>query len=427
MNKRSLAALIAVVLVTTLFGIFSFKGASLGLYVIKPMYTGIKQGLDLTGGVSAVYQIKNDADKTPENLAAAEAVFRTRLDDEGYTEATLTPQGNDKIRIEIPINQSTGNVDPNEVTKYLVSTAKVTFEAPQGTVLFEGKDMVEVGVSQTSTGQPAVGFKLNDQATKVFAEKTAELNGKNEPIYVMLDGTVISAPTVSNGAITGGSGIIEGSFTYESASRLANQIRSGVMPVEMQEIEVRSISATLGEEALQLGIKAGVIGLILVMIFMLVMYKLPGLVADIALTIYILLVLFAMATIDGIQLTLPGIAGIILAIGMAVDANVIIFERVTEEVLSGKTLRTASQAGFARAFTAILDSNVTTVIAAVVLLYFGTGTIKGFAITLLIGIIASFITAVFISRGLMSLMISINGNPALYKRTGAKAIKREAK
>ncbi|MGI6192576.1 MAG: protein translocase subunit SecD, partial [Christensenellales bacterium] len=234
------------------------------------------------------------------------------------------------------------------------------------------------------------------------------------------DDEVISTARVSS-AITTGSGQITGGFDYESASRLANQIRSGVIPIDMAEIEVRSISATLGEGALSNSILAGIIGVILVMVFMIVMYKLSGVVADIALAVYILLVFFALATVPGVQLTLPGIAGIVLAIGMAVDANVIIFERMREEVVAGRSMKNACQNGFKRAFSAILDSNVTTIIAAVVLLYFGSGTIQSFAVTLLIGIIASFVTAVFVSRGLLKLFINITDKPALYCRRGGKA------
>ena len=419
MNKRSksIVWLVVILLIVGVLGYVALCGLTVGKYRVKPLASAIKQGLDLTGGVSAVYQA---ADSSNENLEADMAtvmeVFRTRLDAEGYTEATVTRQGTDRVRIEIPINASQQVDDPNEITQYLVATAKVTFLDNDGNEMFEGKDMVDVNVvvDQSST-EYAVAFELSDEAAKTFADVTTQYVGTDKTISIKLDDTVISTAKVSS-AITSGKGQISGGFDYESASRLANQIRSGVMPIDMEEIEVRSISATLGEGALEKSILAGVIGIALVMVFMLVFYRMAGLVADIALCIYMLLVFFALATVPGVQLTLPGIAGIILAIGMAVDANVIIFERLNEEVAAGKSLRTAVKSGFQRAFTAILDSNVTTIIAALVLMYFGTGSIKGFAVTLLIGILASFVTAVFVSRGLLNLFVNITDKPGLYSR-----------
>ena len=419
MNKRkkSVIGLVLVLLVLCAVGYLGLFGLSIGRVTIKPFASEIKQGLDLTGGVSAVYQAVDTDDPDLEtNLATVMEVFRTRLDAEGYTEATVVKQGTDRIRIEIPINDSQNIDDPNEITAYLVATAKITFVDNEGNALFEGSEIVEVApVVDASGTQYAVSFKLNDNATKIFADITSQYVGTSNTISVMLDDEVISTARVEE-AITAGEGQITGNFTYEEASRLANQIRSGVIPIDMEEIEVRSISATLGEGALENSIIAGIIGLALVLVFMAVVYKMSGIVADIALLIYVLLVLFALATVPGVQLTLPGIAGIVLAVGMAVDANVIIFERMNEELRAGRSLKNARINGFKRAFSAILDSNITTVIAALVLLYFGTGTIKSFATTLLIGIIASFITAVLISRGLMGMFINIWDKPELYFR-----------
>jgi len=423
LNKRTKSIVWLAVILAALcgFGFLALNGLTVGRVTIKPLPSAIKQGLDLTGGVSAVFEaVDKDDPNLQENLNAVMAVFRTRLDAEGYTEATVTQQGTSRVRIEIPINESQKVDDPSEITSYLVATAKVTFLDNDGNPLFEGKDMVDVGVAVNEANEYVVAFELNDTAAKTFADVTSEYVGTSKTISIKLDNEVISTAQVSS-AITNGKGQITGGFDYESASRLANQIRSGVIPIDMTEIEVRSISATLGEGALANSITAGIIGVALVMIFMAVMYKLSGVVADIALAIYILLVFFALATVPGVQLTLPGIAGIVLAIGMAVDANVIIFERIREEVAAGRSMKTACKNGFHRAFSAILDSNVTTIIAAVVLLYFGSGTIQSFAVTLLIGIIASFITAVYISRGLLNLFINIADKPALYCRKGGKA------
>lgn len=417
-SKRSLATLIVILLVVAIVGYFALNGFTVGKYIISPLPKAIKQGLDLTGGVSAVYQASDlDDPNLEENLASAVAVFRTRLDAEGFTEATISQSG-ERIRIEIPVNETNNIQDPNEITAYLTATARVMFVAPTGSLIFEGKDMEEVeAVYNNSTGEYNVRFKLYPEAANAFAEATTKFVGQT--ISIFLDETMISRPTVES-TIAGGEGYITGNFTAESAQQLANQIRSGVMPLELDEIEVRSISATLGDQALERGVLAGIIGIALVMLFMLLAYRMCGLVADIALVIYLILVFFAMATIESVQLTLPGIAGIILAVGMAVDANVIIFERINEELQNGKSMRTAAQAGFNRAFSAILDSNITTIIAAIVLLILGTGSIKGFAYTLLIGIVASFFTAVLITRGLFKLFININSNPKLYSRSSKK-------
>lgn len=405
MKMRSAIWLAVTLVLIGVLGYVSLSGVSFGIYRVKPLPEAIKQGLDITGGVSVVYQAKNlDDPDLAKNLDMAMTIFRTRLTSEGFPEATITQQGNARIRIEIPINESSAIQDPNMITQYLVKTAKVEFKDPNGNVLFEGKDMEQVDVGMAKGNEYVVSFKLNSAATAIFAKATQEFLKQKISIY--LDGNLISDPTVDS-TIPGGEGYIEGGFTADSARQLAQQIRSGVLPLEMEELEVRSISATLGDEALQKSITAGLIGLALVFIYILVWYRLPGLMADIALLIYMIIMLFALATIPGVQLTLPGIAGIILSVGMAVDANVVIFERFKEEVRSGKTIRTAVKSGFSRAFSAILDSNVTTIIAALVLLFFGTGPIKGFAITLLIGIITSFISAVFVTRGLLNLMLGL--------------------
>ena len=237
---------------------------------------------------------------------------------------------------------------------------------------------------------------------------------------VELDGEVISAPKV-NQAITGGQGYIEGNFTAESAQQLAMLIQSGALPLDIEQIEVRTISATLGEDALSTSMTAAVIGVLLVIVFMLVIYRLPGVMASLALLIYILIDLFLLAVIPGVQLTLPGIAGIVLSIGMAVDANVIIFERMKEEMRAGKTVRASVESGFKRAFSAILDSNITTIIAGLVLMIFGAGTIKGFAITLTIGVVCSMFTAVVVTRFLLRQMVGLNfTNHRLYGVRDAK-------
>jgi preprotein translocase subunit SecD len=328
------------------------------------------------------------------------SVLQSRLTSQGYTEATVTKQRTDRIRVEIPDVQ-----DPNQILEIIGTPAHLEFLDPNGNVIMEGKDVKTArAMSIQGKGNWLVDFTLTPEGTQMFAKATAANVGKT--ISIELDGQVISAPTV-NMPITGGSGYIESpSMTAEEASELAMLIQSGALPLDIEQIEMSAISATLGVEALDRALLAGIIGVALVMLFMLLRYRLPGIVADLALTIYILLVIFLLA-VFGAQLTLPGVAGIVLGIGMAVDANVIIFERFREEIRAGRQLRIAVRNGFHNALSAIIDSNVTTIIAALVLLQFGTGSIRGFAITLLIGVATSMFTAVVLTRGLLRLAVNL--------------------
>ena len=267
--------------------------------------------------------------------------------------------------------------------------------------------------SQDENGQPCVAFELNDEGAKIFAEATAANLGKT--ISIILDGETISTATV-NSVIAGGQGQITGSFTVEEVKNLATLILSGSLPLNLSQLEVSAISATLGVEALDKAVLAGAIGVVLVMLFMIFRYRLCGVVADIALTIYVLIVVLLLV-LTGAQLTLPGVAGIILGIGMAVDANVVIFERIREEMKMGRPLGSSIKKGFSNALSAIIDANITTIIAAVVLYAFGTGTIRGFALTLGISVVASMFTAVFVTHKLLDLFADLGvKNEKLYVR-----------
>ena len=258
--------------------------------------------------------------------------------------------------------------------------------------------------SATAKNAYYISLKLTEDGQKKFSEATGRLVGK--PIYIVMDNSVISAPNV-NTKIDSDSCVITGDFTAEQAKSLAANIKAGRIPFNLNQVEVRTVSATLGEDALSRAVTAGIIGIILVMLYMLLCYRLMGFLADIALAGYLGIVLLILANFH-INLTLPGIAGIILSVGMAVDANVVIFERVKEELRLGKTVRSAVDAGFNRALSAVIDSNVTTIISAVILWVLGTGTIKGFGITLFIGIVVSMLSAIFISKFLLKQMIGMN-------------------
>ena len=370
---------------------------------------GIRQGLDLVGGSSILYEADTDV-ATDAEMESVVNVLRKRLSALGYTEATVSRQGDKKVRVEIPAIQ-----DPQEAVKTLGQTAKLTFRDADGNVVLEGTDVKNAAARYGQTeemgpNQHYVELTLNDSGVQKFTEatqKAATLKTENKNyIAIMLDETVISQPLVDN-AINTANCIISGGFTDSSeTSELATLINSGNLPFSIKDVELRSIGPTLGEHSLETSLVAAGIGILLIMLFMLLVYRLPGLLADISLVAYIGIVAFLMSWLR-INLSLPGIAGIILSVGMAVDANVIIFARMKEELAVGRTLKAAVSAGFDRAFIAILDANITTLIAAVVLYYFGTGPIQGFAITLGIGTVVSMFTAIVVTKFLLRQMVNM--------------------
>lgn len=365
---------------------------------------GITQGLDLKGGTVIVYKAQTD-EPTDDEMDTVVSMLRTRLDSQGYTEATLTRQGSDKVRVELPDVQ-----DAQEAVETLGATAQLEFQDPSGNVVMSGSDVKNASAEfgQTEKGMSKnsyyISLELTDEGRDKFAEATGRLVGQN--IAIVMDNQPLSMPRV-NERIDSNTCVITGEFTAEEARSLAANIKSGKLPFSLEQVEVRTVSATLGDEALSNALRAGIIGLILVMLFMLLIYRLQGLLADIALLSYIAIVFIILANTH-INLTLPGIAGIILSVGMAVDANVVIFERVKEELRLGKTVRSAVDAGFNRALTAVIDSNITTIISAVILWVLGTGTIKGFGITLFIGVIVSMLSAIFVTKFLLKQMIGMN-------------------
>ena len=365
---------------------------------------GITQGLDLKGGTVIVYKAQTD-EPTDDEMDTVVSMLRTRLDSQGYTEATLTRQGSDKVRVELPDVQ-----DAQEAVETLGATAQLEFQDPSGNVVMSGSDVKNASAEfgQTDKGMSKnsyyISLELTDEGRDKFAEATGRLVGQN--IAIVMDNQPLSMPRV-NERIDSNTCVITGEFTAEEARSLAANIKSGKLPFSLEQVEVRTVSATLGDEALSNALRAGIIGLILVMLFMLLIYRLQGLLADIALLSYLAIVFIILANVH-VNLTLPGIAGIILSVGMAVDANVVIFERVKEELRLGKTVRSAVDAGFNRALTAVIDSNITTIISAVILCVLGTGTIKGFGITLFIGVIVSMLSAIFVTKFLLKQMIGMN-------------------
>lgn len=393
---------IAVVVVMALFlGLLTFTTA----VGFGPTGTGsaknIKTGLDLAGGVSITYQAVGEG--TPSQEDMNDTVYKLQQRVDGYsTEAQVYQEGSDRINIEIP-----GVSDANQILEELGKPGSLEFRLADGTVVLEGSQVTsaeaKVQQNQMKNREYVVELILDDEGAKAFADATTANVGKT--ISIIYDGAVISAPRV-NEAITDGRAIISGMADQNEASRLASSIRIGSLSLELTELRSNVVGAQLGEEAIKTSLMAGLIGLIIVILFMIAVYRIPGLVSGIALLIYTTLMLVMLNAFD-ITLTLPGIAGIILGIGMAVDANVIIYARIREEIAQGKSILNAIQTGFKKALSAIVDGNITTLIAAFVLGVMGTGSVKGFAYTLAMGIVLSMFTALVISRYLMLAFYSL--------------------
>ena len=388
--KKSKAAVILAVIIAAFAGLAYYASIILSSTGIGEDMS-IPLGLDLSGGVSITYQV---VDENPSAEDMSDTIYKLQKRVDSYsTEASVYQVGDDRITVEIP-----GVQDANQILEELGNPGSLEFQMPDGTVFMTG-DMVADAQAATQTDtygnkEYVVSLKLTDEGAKIFGEVTSENIGKNLPI--VYDGETISYPRVQT-AITGGEAQITGMANYEEAESLATQIRIGSLSLQLTELESSVVGAQLGSQAISSSLKAGAIGLAVVMVFMIVMYAVPGVAASLALAIYTTLVIATLYLFE-ITLTLPGIAGIILGIGMAVYANVIVFARIREEIATGKSVQTSMKIGFQKAMSAILDGNITTLIAAVVLMALGSGTVKGFAYTLMIGIILSLFTAMVVTR-----------------------------
>ena len=361
-------------------------------------FNKVKLGLDLRGGTSVVLQAQGKIE--PDTMSKVKNIIERRVNSIGVAEPVIQLSGNDKLIVELA-----GIKEPQKAIELIGTTAKLEFRIKNkdgyGPVLLEGSALKTAGVSKDQVGMPSVSFELNSQGANTFAKITRENIGKQ--LAIMLDNKEQSAPTI-NSEINGGSGIITGRFSMEEANNLANLLKSGALPVEIKIVENRTVGATLGVDSIrQTGI-AGLIALGVISVFMIAIYKIPGIVADIALLINGVLVLGLLSGI-GAALTLPGIAGFILTLGMAVDSNVITYERIKEELRLGESLHDAVERGYENAFPAIIDGNLTTMLVAAVLFFLGTGPIKGFAVTLALGVVATVITGVFVSKIFLKLFI----------------------
>lgn len=383
-------------------------------------------GLDLQGGLSVTYEIQDEKPSSDEINATVDKLQR-RVD--AYSsEGEVYQEGNDRITVEIPLN--TEKVDAHDVLDELGQPGQLLFLDPTNYTIWQsnqsngtndayeaaltGSDIknAQAGVDDSGTVKDyVVQLQFTDEGAQKFAAVTSANIGK--PIYIIYDGAVASAPTVQ-AAITDGNAVINKISSYEEAENLASTIKIGALPLELKQIQYNIVGAKLGQKAVSTSLIAGAIGFALVCVLMIVLYRFPGFIASLALTGYVVLMLLILS-IRHITLTLPGIAGIILSIGMAVDANVIIFTRIREEISAGNGVRAAVKAGFSKALSAILDGNITTLIATVVLMALGSGSIKGFAVTLMLGIVLSMFTALFVTKMLLNSFLELGvQNPKMY-------------
>ncbi len=386
--------------------------------LVQPLYQKfyvkgdiVTLGLDLKGGVSVLLKANPPKGSvvTSEDMSGLIEVIRNRLDPQGQKEIILTLVGQDRVLVQVP-----GEKDPENILKLIGETALLEWIDAGSTplqedtvisdkdvkVVFTGKDLANAYLARDERGAPAVGFEFKAGAAEKFGEFTANNVGKY--LAVALDKRIITSPVIES-PIWGGRGIIRGNFNIEEASLLARQLKGGALPVPVVVLENRVVGPSLGKESIETSLRAGFYAFIAIFLFMVILYRLPGFISALALCLYSVLVV-GYTSLLNVTLTLPGIAGILLSIGMAIDANIIIFERLKEELAWGKTLSAAIEAAFVRAWVAILDGNLTTLIAAVILFFFGTGPIKGFAITLSIGILLSMFSAVFVTKYFLSLI-----------------------
>lgn len=377
---------------------------------------GVTLGLDLQGGFEVLYEAKPLEEGQPVNqqvMSDASKAVSQRIDVLGVTEPQISVEGQNRIRVQLA-----GVDDPDRAREILGTPAVLTFRAPDGEqVLMRGTDLAQ-GVARMDydeNGRPVVSVKFKD--SKKFADLTREYLGQPVPIY--LDENELSSPVIQS-VISNGQAQISGNFTPEEAQELADLLNAGALPVELNEIQSFAVDSSLGAASLQQSLVAGLYGVAIIFIFMIGYYRLPGLVAVITLITYSYLVLLTFNLLH-VTLTLPGIAAFLLGIGMAVDANIIMYERIKDEMRLGKSVPSANKSGSRRSFLTIFDANITTIIAAGVLFYFGTAGVRGFAVSLIVGIVVSFLTAVALSRILLGLLV----RSGMFRRPGWYGVKED--
>jgi len=406
--KKALAVILSIVI------LFGWYVTLMGIGSFAPIKDQLKLGLDLSGGVYVVMeaQTKATGDELKQLMSQTQAVIEKRVNQLGLSEPVVTIEGQNRIRVELP-----GAENATDAINAIGKTAQLQFVTADNKIVLDGSQVKDAGIEQDQeNGGYAIGLKFTNEGSAAFKQATVDIvNGNiqstmdgipDNAIMIILDDQVISSPVVTE-VIPNGEAIITaggtGGFGEDEATNLSALIRGGALPVALKEVQTSVVGPTIGLDSLNMSVIAGMIGVVLIFILMLVMYRVMGIVANLGLLLYILIVIWVLV-IMGWVLTLPGIAGIILSIGMAVDANVIIFARVKEEIINGKSIRVAVASGYKRALSTIIDSQLTTIIAGVVLYQLGSGPVKGFAMTLMIGIIASVFTAVLVTQLYLNLL-----------------------
>ena len=392
MKKRGNITIFVIILLVLSFLAFTgINGLTLGNYRVKSFGEVINRGLDLQGGVSVVMEVQTDSLKV-EELSSIKTLLDSRVNKIGVSETVSVTEGEKRIRIDIP-----GVYNSSEIVTNLQTTGELTFEDPDGNIILTGSDVTSASAMLDSTSKPVVSLVLNEVGAEKFEAATTEFRGKQ--ITINMDDEELSAPMV-NDVITGGEAMITGMASVEEAQYLAGIINSGALPYPVEAIQVKTVGPSLGAGVMGDVMRASAIGLSLVVLYMILKYRRPGFLASVALGFYVWLLLFVFYGINA-TLSLAGIAGFLLTIGMAVDANVLIFERIKEELRGTSNIHKAIEAGFSNAMSSIIDANITTIIAGLVLYFVGSGSVKGFALTLMIGIVISLFSALFITKHLM--------------------------
>ena len=409
-KKKSTILFLTTVLVIGIMAFAGFHGIEIGNYRIKPFTETINRGLDLQGGISILEEVQGEK-PDEKTLDRAIELISMRVNKLGISETLVAKEGDKRIRIEIP-----GKFESKEILDTVAKSGELKFVGPDKVTILTGKDVKDATAYLDNDNKPTIGLEFNETGKKKFAVATQKFIGQAISIY--MDTDMLTSPTVQ-AVITDGKAVITGSKTLQEATTQSQIIKSGALPVTLKAVSVKTVGATLGTNALALSIKAGAVAILLVFLFMLLYYRAPGIVADISLVLYVVLVLGTFSLINA-TLTLSGIAGFLLTIGMAVDANVLIFERTREELKTGKSIKSSVDAGFHRALPSILDSNITTVIAGLVLYTMGTGSVKGFALTLVIGVSISIFTALTCTKFLLKLVVEMG----LISKTSHFGVKR---
>lgn len=395
MKKRNATYFVIIVLLLSFLGYTGSMGLNAFGYRVKSFGELIKTGLDLQGGVSVLMEVQAD-DLTAEELDAMRSLLDLRVNKIGVSETVTMTEGEKRVRIDIP-----GVFNSSDIVTSLQTTGVLTFRDPDGEIIIEGRDVASAAAMIDSNGRPIVSLRLSEEGAEKFREATTRLVGQN--ISINMDDEELRNPRV-NDPITTGEAIITGMSSVEDAQFLAGIINSGALPYPVEAVSVRTVGPSLGAGVMDQVVLAAAIGIGMIFLYMSLYYRKLGILASIALGFYVWLLLYVFYSIDA-TLSLAGIAGFLLTIGMAVDANVLIFERIREEGHGKEDLLKVIEAGYSNAISSILDANITTIIAGLVLYFVGTGSVKGFALTLMIGIVLSMFTALFVTKKLLKIAV----------------------